>query len=181
MDLKERIMWNWEGGETDNLFIESIDCHHQGSLYLLCFLQGGIVFGPPVNDVFSRFICYGPLSPFGRPPGRFPGVLAKDEDGLLVRPHGTAWSCWWLTYFLKRKMHSGRQMEVLAGFVVAALCTTSIDESLIICLFIHLLNRQAFIEQMWDTGAWLCGSGCSPHLWKAYCSGGETDLWYYVV
>lgn len=76
-------------------------------VYLLCFLQGGIVFGPPVNDIFSRFICYGSLSPFGRPPGRFPDVLAKDEDGLLVRSHGTAWSCWWLTGFLKRKMHSG--------------------------------------------------------------------------
>lgn len=151
VDLKEGTLWNWEGGGRDNFYIESLDCLRQGSLYLLCFLHGGIVFGPPVNDVFSRLICYGPLPPFGGSPGRFPGVLANDEDGLLVRPHGTAWSYWRLTGFLKRKMHSGRRMEVWAGFVVAALCTTSINESLIICSFIHLGNRQAFVEQMWDT------------------------------
>lgn len=70
--------------------IKSLDWHSQETLYLLCFLQGGIIFGPPVNDVFSRFIRYGPLSPFGRPSSRFPGILARDE-GWIIRE--ASWIC----------------------------------------------------------------------------------------
>lgn len=78
----------------------SLDSHSQERVYLLCFLQGGIVFRPPVNDVFSRFIRYGPLSPFSRLPRRFPGILARDE-GWIVRCQGSA--CWWLSGLLRKR------------------------------------------------------------------------------
>lgn len=121
--------------------IESCHCHSQGRLYRLCFLQGSIVFGPPVNDVLSRFIRYGSLSPFGGPLGTFPGILARYEDGWLVRPHGSA--CWCLTGFL---VSSARWMQILTGFMVAALYPTSVNERLIIWSPIHLYIQQTFIK-----------------------------------
>lgn len=121
--------------------IESCHCRSWGRLYLLDFLQGSIVFGPPVNDVLSRFICYGSLFPFGRPPGRFSRILARDEDKLLVRPYGS--TCWWPTGF---RVPSARWMAVLAGFMVAALCPTSINEHLITCSSIHLFIQQTLIK-----------------------------------
>lgn len=41
--------------------------------------------------------------------------------------------------------------EVMAGFMVAAMCTTSTSEHLIICLSIYSFTQQTYIEQKWDT------------------------------
>lgn len=124
--------------------IQSLDCHSQETLYLLCFLHGGIIFGPPVNDVFSRFIRYGPLSPFGRPSSRFPGILARDEGWIIREASGI---CLPVTGWSPEKgapRSLWKQMRVWAAFEAAALYTTSINNTLAIDPSIRSFIQQTF-------------------------------------